>query len=240
MLDTRLAVTGCGFNVIFAGNTLKHFYVTEKCIGSSGISIYGKDYQGGKQPNINFELTGNTLCVDRIALLPAHVALVSVPTFHRADRHPPAGLNVRWDIRFLCASRRYDTEGLRVIGGDSDNATISMGHIVRKNRVVDKIDPPEPWLGPDPKANPDWRSSRNMLSAIEIGISKWADSHALTPWYSHNHSCFQDIVVEDNEIVVRRGNGTCDRNGYGISAEHTTDRNNKCSVSVAADAADEL
>ena len=38
-------IYGCGFNVIFAGNTLKHMYVTEKCIGSSGLSIFGIDYQ---------------------------------------------------------------------------------------------------------------------------------------------------------------------------------------------------
>ena len=43
--STTLQIYGCGFNVIFAGNTLKHMYVTEKCIGSSGLSIFGIDYQ---------------------------------------------------------------------------------------------------------------------------------------------------------------------------------------------------
>ena len=43
--STTLQIYGCGFNVIFAGNTLKHMYVTEKCIGSSGLSILGIDYQ---------------------------------------------------------------------------------------------------------------------------------------------------------------------------------------------------
>ena len=38
-------IYGCGFNAIFAGNTLKHMYVTEKCVGSSGLSIFGIDYQ---------------------------------------------------------------------------------------------------------------------------------------------------------------------------------------------------
>lgn len=38
-------IYGCGFNVIFAGNILRHMYVTEKCIGSSGLSIFGIDYQ---------------------------------------------------------------------------------------------------------------------------------------------------------------------------------------------------
>ena len=66
-----------------AGNTLKHMYVTEKCIGSSGISVYGIDYQGGKQPTFHFELSDNIL---------------------------------------------DDTEGMRVVGEDVNNQTISMGH----------------------------------------------------------------------------------------------------------------
>ena len=127
-------------------------FVTEKCVGSSGIGIFGIDYQGGKQPNINFELIGNTL---------------------------------------------YDTEGLRVIGNDRDNNTISMGHVIRGNTVVNKIDPPEPWLGPNATANPDWRSNHNMLAAIEVGLSEWYATHQApqrhaAPRYD-NRSCFQNI-----------------------------------------------
>ena len=212
--STTFQIYGCGFNVIFAGNTLKHMYVTEKCIGSSGISIYGIDYQGGIQPNINFELTGNTLT---------------------------------------------DTEGLRVIGGDSINATISMGHIVRRNTVIDKIAPPEPWLGPSPITNPDWRSSRNMRPAIEIGIAAAclaaenktdgncgrSASRACYP-YGTSKNCtidvelsnFEDIVVEGNDIHVKRGNGTCELNGYSFGAKHTIDRNNRCSVGTSVEPVD--
>ena len=71
--STTMQIYGCGFNVIFAGNLLKHMcllntpinlpcafgpacwiptlndigrsrYVTEKCIGSSGLSIYSGEY----------------------------------------------------------------------------------------------------------------------------------------------------------------------------------------------------
>ena len=206
--STTLQIYGCGFNVIFAGNVLKHMYVTEKCIGSSGIGIFGIDYQGGIQPNINFELTENTLS---------------------------------------------DTEGLRVIGGDSINATISMGHIVRRNTVIDKIAPPEPWAGPSDPPNTDWRSARNMEPAIEIGISQsclkaiaeqnvsyltCARSSSRPCWHPGTGTCttavnlsnFEDIVVESNAIVVKRGNGTCERNGYSFGAAHTIDRNNSCVV----------
>ena len=37
-------------------------------------------------------------------------------------------------------------------------------------------------------------------------------------------------VVEANNIVIRRGNGTCARNGYAINADHTIERGNRCSI----------
>ena len=200
--STTLQIYGCGFNVIFAANTLKHMYVTEKCVGSSGLSIFGIDYQvrpihvliksrsqtggmafeqGGKQPNIHFVLADNTL---------------------------------------------DDTEGLRVIGGDSDNQTISMGHVVRGNRVLNKIDPPDPWLGPNETLNPNYQSARNMENAILVGPSRGTGSGPL----AGNLRCFRDIVVEGNAIVVRPGNGSCAKNGLLVGAEHTVARNNSCMV----------
>ena len=43
--STTIQIYGCGFNVIFAGNKITAMHVTEKCIGSSGIAIFGIHYQ---------------------------------------------------------------------------------------------------------------------------------------------------------------------------------------------------
>ena len=52
LCSTTIQIYGCGFNVIFAGNKIRAMHVTEKCIGSSGIAIFGIHYQGGpSNPN---------------------------------------------------------------------------------------------------------------------------------------------------------------------------------------------
>ena len=50
---------------------------------------------------------------------------------------------------------------------------------------------------------------------------------------SANLSNFEDIVVEGNSVIVKRGNGTCEKNGYSFGARHTIDRNNSCSLGGA-------
>ena len=59
--------------------------------------------------------------------------------------HAPVRFDVVviWPYSELTGNTLYDTEGLRVIGNDKDNNTISMGHVIRGNTVIDKIDPPE-------------------------------------------------------------------------------------------------
>ena len=119
-----------------------------------------------------------------------------------------------------------DTEGLRVIGGDSDNQTISMGHVVRGNTVLNKIDPPDPWLGPNETLNPNYQSARNMENAILIGPDRGTGEGPLRG----NPRCFRDIIVESNAILVKRGNGSCPKNGLLVGAEHAVTRNNTCHV----------
>ena len=84
-------------------------------------------------------------------------------------------------------------EGPLVAGGDSD-----LGHVVRGNTVTDTMAPPDPWTT-------NWRTSRNFNNSIQIGF---VDSDA-SGVNGNQTGCFQDIVVEDNRIVLRRGNGTC-------------------------------
>ena len=116
-------------------------------------------------------------------------------------RGPPGGKqpNVNFE---LVDNYLYDTEGLRVIGNDRDNNTISMGHVIRGNTVKDKINPPADgpngsWLGPNASVNTDWRSNHNMLAAIEVGLSEWYTTHLApqrhAPPRYDNRSCFQDI-----------------------------------------------
>ena len=52
----------------------------------------------------------------------------------------------------------------------------------------------QPWLGP---TDPNWHSSRNMLAAIEVGLSEWYTTHLApqrhAPPRMDNRTCFQDI-----------------------------------------------
>ena len=107
----------------------------------------------------------------------------------------------------------------------------------------------------DDPPNSDWRSARNMEPAIEIGIAQaclkaiadqnvshltCARSSSRPCWHPGTGACttavnlsnFEDIVVESNAVIVRRGNGTCERNGYSFGAAHTIDRNNSCRVAT--------
>ena len=101
-----------------------------------------------------------------------------------------------------------------------------MGHVVRGNTVLNKIDPPDPWLGPNATLNPNYKSARNMENAILIGPSRGTGTGAL----AGNLRCFRDIIVESNAIVVKKGNGSCAKNGMLVGAGHTVTRNNTCTV----------
>eukprot|EP01047_Picozoa_sp_COSAG01_P040792 COSAG01_NODE_3455_length_6074_cov_3.953808_3_plen_111_part_00 len=91
-------------------------------------------------------------------------------------------------------------------------------------QVLNKIDPPSPWLGPNATLDPNYQSARNMENAILVGPSRGAGAGALRG----NLRCFRDIIVESNAIVVKRGNGSCAKNGLLVGAEHTVTRNNTC------------
>ena len=57
--STTVQIFGCGFDSVYAGNTLTHMYST-KTIHPGGLFVFALDY-GFLQPNFGFELIGNTL-----------------------------------------------------------------------------------------------------------------------------------------------------------------------------------
>eukprot|EP00040_Diaphanoeca_grandis_P027345 m.155549 g.155549 ORF g.155549 m.155549 type:complete len:802 (-) comp30939_c1_seq10:63-2468(-) len=58
--STTVQIFGSGFDTIYAGNVLAHMY-SDKVVHPGGLSLMALDYQGGYQPNINFEVIQNTV-----------------------------------------------------------------------------------------------------------------------------------------------------------------------------------
>jgi len=58
--STTMQVFGSGFDSIYAGNTLEHFYGNENC-HPAGMWVMALVYGGGYQPNMYFEVIDNVL-----------------------------------------------------------------------------------------------------------------------------------------------------------------------------------
>ena len=116
---------------------------------------------------------------------------------------------------------RDATGGIGVmIDGNPDNMSLSHGHVVRFNKVSGHIAPPQRFT--------------NFDGAITVGIDI-ADSSCGCRSQKLIGCCFgsvqnavSDVVVESNQVVVNKDNGTCHKNGVRMFAARSVERNNTC------------
>ena len=131
----------------------------------------------------------------------------------------------------LIENELSDTEGLTVSGGDPANTTLSIGNVVRGNVVRDKITPPWPE---DPATDKWYKTARNHQEAIQVGIPARCmrcTNATKCQCRSTSIKSFEFMLVEDNTVLVRQGNGTCEHNGIVINAVSAWGKNNTCRVS---------